>query len=205
MKKQSLLIVLFVVLGLYTRGQVAMDTIITNSKVKIPCKIIELNGKFQSIIYTTPGNEEVSIISIGHVYQYFWNGGLYLADSYIPKHIGSYSRRLTPSQSGLVNPSASPFEEIGNELVNFATLAQIGLALEGLSMVIISLPNMMKDKEIKKPENFIYAGVGVGFVGFIFHVISFSNARKAGNLLKFNDRLSIKSSTEGVGIAVPIK
>lgn len=190
-------------------AQTAPDTIITHKQERIPCKILDLDAKTQAIIYALPDNEKAYFIPFTDVYQYYWDGELILAVGRISK---SDSKRRKgydddlyatgspePARTPLVYASKETYQQqAGDELVKFADMAQLGIGMQIGAGLLIGLSATM-DAEAKGKDGLIYAGAGIGFVGFIIQTVSYSNARKAGRLLR------ISTSQDGIGLSMPIK
>jgi hypothetical protein len=103
----------------------------------------------------------------------------------------------------------------GYQLLRFADNAQTGtsLMLVGTLMSVGSL--ILKDEfeilgvKIKSTENSRHTIAGIGLVvstvGAIVQLVGYSNARNAGKLMQLNDRVSLNTTQDGIGLAMKIK
>lgn len=85
----------------------------------------------------------------------------------------------------------------GDNLIKFSTQAQLGISLEVLgSFLMVYSGSLRKDSENKV----LLTGIAMSVSGFIVYFTAWNKTRKAGHFLR-----NYHPSSEGIGIAIPIK
>ena len=182
-----------------------MDVINLRDGTVIKCKIVSVDTVSKSITYMDKYLVKKTTIELSKVGSYELDGEV---NKGMPQKTPVVAEKKTDVEIDLTNSSTG---KAGLHLMKFADQAQTGILLTMAGSLVSILPYTMTNdnpedykKFEKKQRNVAIIGVGISLVGFVVYLTSFSQARKAGEIMRISDSFSFNVTDSGVGLAVPI-
>ncbi len=197
---RNLIIILLFMAPVVLTAQSKDNFIYLRTGEQIRCSFIELDSINNQLNFKAARSNVLRSVAMSEVGSYIINGVV---------NAGIKSIVLPPSKAPAFKPLSASCSEAGQQLIKFADNAQagIGLLIAG-SIITLSSALVVKsdystnlsgaEKDQKISRTLLATGSAVSALGFIIHLSSYSNARKAGQIL-------LNSTQDGVGVAIPIK
>ena len=197
MKRQLLIVSLFVGFISHCLAQIENDRIVFKNGDIVNCKISDVDTSAYTIYYTQIKSSILKVASLNTIESYTW-GGI--------------------SSSGLLENNQIMDREAttpGTHFIEFSNQAQSGLAFMFAGVALTTVPWFLQPKpdasvdDMKKSmtRNKLIAvgGVCVYSIGIIIFASSFSETRKAGRLMHVTENMSLGINDNGIGFTVSIK
>lgn len=212
--KRMLFVVIIAMLSSHAMAQILNNRINLKTGEVIKCSVIIIDTLNQSLNYTVSKTGMHGVVAIKDVGSYYLNGRL---NPYTPGKEKTEKEKFEEIKQAIVtNPSISndQFNATGRQLIKFADNAQLGMGLVLVGSCISTVPWFLKydgktEEDLEKYNNkqMTIAGIGLGVstIGMIVFIVSFNNARNAGEIMTLSDKLSLNVNGDGVGMAFKIK
>lgn len=164
----------------------------------IKCTISNIDTVSMNILYSVMGQQDK--VSIKEIASYTWNGEV---NAGLPKKINNKVYAVNSDQPKQGNVNTGPL------FIKFANQSQTGLGLMIAGNVISISSIFIKNEKDRIKEtnmrNVVNAiGIGVSLTGTIVFIASFSNMRKAGEIVKIKDNLALGVCGDGIGITLKL-
>lgn len=164
----------------------------------IKCTISAIDSVSMNLLYSVMGVPDK--VYIKEIASYTWNGKV---NAGLPKRVNEVNA-ITNDQPFHNDVSAGPL------LMKFASQAQTGIVIMIVGTAVTNSAWLLKadasdpDKHLRNQKTLVYAGLGITAAGLIVHLVSYSQARKAGELLKIKDNLAVGIGDNGLGLVLKL-